>query len=79
MPGINDNQSELNEIIKIKESCGFDMLQMRNLNLDPPLLGSAFNKEKHDLNAVKMISALKKEFGKNIMFGYYNPYFEKDN
>jgi len=72
MPGFTDSESEVKALVKFLEYGFVDLLQLRNLSIDPDLLIARVPYPSGRLIGVaKMISLLKKEC-KSVRLGYFN-------
>jgi molybdenum cofactor biosynthesis enzyme MoaA len=73
-PGITDSHQEFNELCRFIELLGPDLIQLRNLNMDPEwylrTLGVTGNMEKLGLR--RWLAELKAAFPR-LRFGYFNP------
>jgi pyruvate-formate lyase-activating enzyme len=69
-PGFTDRRSEVEGLIELIRRTRLDLLQMRNLNIDPDLYVKKMGGEK-GVGISKMIEILKKEFP-SLQFGYFN-------
>ncbi|MDP2968623.1 MAG: radical SAM protein, partial [Deltaproteobacteria bacterium] len=69
-PGFTDRETEIGGLIKFIEKTGLDLIQMRNLNIDPDLYLQAMGKG-GGVGISKMIEILKKEFP-SLQLGYFN-------
>jgi pyruvate-formate lyase-activating enzyme len=69
-PGFTDRETEIGGLIKFIEKTGLNLIQMRNLNIDPDLYLQAMGKGE-GMGISKMIEILKKEFPR-LQFGYFN-------
>lgn len=70
LPGVTDRSGEVEELIKLIRKTRLDLIQMRNLNIDPDL----YLREMGDgegMGISNMIDLLKKEFPA-LHFGYFN-------
>jgi MoaA/NifB/PqqE/SkfB family radical SAM enzyme len=69
-PGFTDREEEVEGLIELIRETNLDLIQMRNLNIDPDLylknMGSGGG-----MGIPKMIDILKKEFP-SLQFGYFN-------
>ncbi|MGA2516353.1 MAG: radical SAM protein [Thermodesulfobacteriota bacterium] len=69
-PGFTDREAEVEGLIELIRETNLDLIQMRNLNIDPDLylknMGSGWG-----IGISKMIDILKKEFP-SLQFGYFN-------
>jgi pyruvate-formate lyase-activating enzyme len=72
-PGITDEPEELAALSRLQERTRFDMIQWRNLNIDPDLyLKKLGGKRSTPLGILKMMDLLKKSYPA-LKFGYFNP------
>ena len=75
MPGFTDSEDEVREFKRLLRKCKLDMVQLRNLNIDP-LYYFRELKISPDVAVLcgikELISDLKKEFP-SLMLGYFNP------
>jgi len=69
-PGFTDREEEVGELIDLIKETNLDLIQMRNLNIDPDLYLKAMGKGE-GMGIAKMIDILKKEFP-SLQFGYFN-------
>lgn len=69
-PGFSDREREIEGLIKLIRTTGLDLIQMRNLNIDPDLYLNVVGEE-GGLGIAKMIEILKGEFPR-LQFGYFN-------
>jgi pyruvate-formate lyase-activating enzyme len=70
LPGFTDRGEEVKGLIQlIKKTC-LDLIQMRNLNIDPDLYLSEMG-EGEGMGISRMIEILKREFP-SLQFGYFN-------
>lgn len=76
-PGFTDRESELEKLIKFIERTQIDLIQMRNLNIDPDIYLKVVGKGE-GIGISKMIKILKNEFS-NLKFGYFNRIKEEFN
>jgi len=69
-PGFTDREAEVEGLIELIRETNLDLIQMRNLNIDPDLylknIGGGWG-----MGIAKMIDVLKKEFP-FLQFGYFN-------
>jgi len=74
-PGFTDQAEEWDAFEKLLESPGFDMIQWRNLNIDPDWyieeMGIDFSSE--NIGVKKVIDNVREKFP-DVQFGYFNPY-----
>jgi len=69
-PGITDRENEVEEWIKLIRKTELNLIQMRNLNIDPDLYLEAVGGGT-GLGISRMIGILQREFPK-LQFGYFN-------
>jgi pyruvate-formate lyase-activating enzyme len=77
-PGFTDQESEWQSLRKLISETGLDLIQMRNLNIDPEwyidLLGVDLKEKK--LGMSRLIAMLRDEFP-DLKLGYFNPPLEQ--
>ena len=75
-PGFTDQQEELDALETLLEFPGVDMIQWRNLNIDPDWyieeMGIDFSSR--NIGVKNVIENVREKFP-DVMFGYFNPYF----
>jgi molybdenum cofactor biosynthesis enzyme MoaA len=69
-PGFTDREDEMEGLIMLIRKTGLDLIQMRNLNIDPDLYLKVMGGGE-GLGISKMIDILKREFP-SLQFGYFN-------
>ena len=69
-PGFTDREEEVEGLIDLVRKTRLDLIQMRNLNIDPDLYLKEMGKGS-GLGISEMIRILKKEFP-SLRFGYFN-------
>jgi len=69
-PGFTDREEEVEGLIKLIRKTDLDLIQMRNLNIDPDLYLKTMGRGE-GMGIPKMIDILKKEFP-SLQFGYFN-------
>jgi len=69
-PGFTDREEEVEGLIELIKKTRLDLIQMRNLNIDPDLYLKAMGRGS-GMGISKMIDGLKKEFP-SLHFGYFN-------
>ena len=74
-PGFTDREQEVKGLIGLIRTTGLDLVQMRNLNIDPDLYLKAIGRGS-GMGISQMVDRLKKEFP-NLHFGYFNRTKEK--
>ena len=75
-PGITDREDEIEKLLEIIGDIGIDLIQMRNLCIDPTLYWKAMGATGGGIGMKSMLDKIKKEYPK-IQFGYFNR--TKDN
>jgi len=69
-PGVTDREKEVEGLIRVIRRTRLDLIQMRNLNIDPDLYLRAMGKG-YGMGISRMIDILKQEFP-SLQFGYFN-------
>jgi molybdenum cofactor biosynthesis enzyme MoaA len=69
-PGFTDREAEVEGLIELIKDTNLDLVQMRNLNIDPDLYLKTMGRGE-GIGISKMIDILKKEFP-FLQFGYFN-------
>jgi len=74
LPGFTDQVSEFNALRKLLSETRLDMIQMRNLNIDPEWYLQQIDPDltEKKLGIRKMISQIRNEFP-DVKLGYFNP------
>ena len=74
MPGVTDRPEEVEALIQLVDETGLDLIQWRNLNIDPTFYLKSLNLEPPDkrLGIGKLIDLLTYRFPK-LRHGYFNP------
>jgi pyruvate-formate lyase-activating enzyme len=70
-PGVSDAPEEVDELLRFVADTGVDMIQMRNLSIDPDYYNREMGVGGKGIGMYKLLQRLKKEFPK-LQFGYYN-------
>ena len=71
-PGISDQEDEVEALIGLVRDNGVNLIQMRNLNIDPHYYLEAVGyPETPGMGILKMMNILKQEIP-GIRFGYFN-------
>ncbi len=70
-PGITDREDEIEALLKLIDSTGIDMIQMRNLAIDPLLYWQKMGADGRGIGMKKMLDRVKQEVPR-IQFGYFN-------
>lgn len=77
-PGINDQRSEIDELIKIIRYTNVNLIHLKNLNIDPKLYIEKMDvKDEEGIGIKKMMQILKNEFP-SLEFGYFNRCIKKE-
>jgi len=84
-PGVSDQPAEVEALIRLVEEAGVDLVQMRNLNIDPSLYLGAMGKGEPGMGMKRMLDLVKERIPR-IQYGYFNrtrenfypPGFESD-
>jgi pyruvate-formate lyase-activating enzyme len=69
-PGFTDRENEVEGLVDLIKKTNLDLIQMRNLNIDPDLYLKTMGRGE-GMGISKMIDILKKEFA-SLQFGYFN-------
>ncbi|MFB3887507.1 MAG: radical SAM protein [Thermodesulfobacteriota bacterium] len=69
-PGFTDRESEIEGMIDLVRKTRLNLIQMRNLNIDPDLYLKEMGRG-YGMGISKMVEVLKKEFP-SLQFGYFN-------
>ena len=69
-PGFTDREEEVEGLIELIKETDLDLIQMRNLNIDPDLYLKAMGGGE-GMGIAKMMDALRREFP-SLQFGYFN-------
>lgn len=70
-PGASDAPEEVEALLDFVSDTGVDMIQMRNLSIDPDYYNKALGISAKGIGMHRLFERLKKEFPK-LQFGYYN-------
>lgn len=71
-PGFTDREDEIDSLIRLASATGVDMIQMRNLNIDPEwYLKGLGNLETRGIGVSKMLALLRKTLP-HVAIGYFN-------
>jgi molybdenum cofactor biosynthesis enzyme MoaA len=70
-PGITDREDEILKLIELINAVKIDMIQMRNLSIDPLLYWKAMGAEGAGIGIKKMLDHVKREIPR-IQYGYFN-------
>lgn len=72
IPGVNDRESEAETLIDFLKAYEIDLIQLRNLNIDPDMLFSTLKFKKEEILGIKNLLKMIAKKKKNIKFGYFN-------
>jgi wyosine [tRNA(Phe)-imidazoG37] synthetase (radical SAM superfamily) len=74
LPGISDEEEEVDAIVRLIGETGIDLIQLRNLNIDPEwyLQGIGYRASGRRLGILGMMARIR-EAHPQIGFGYFNP------
>jgi len=78
-PGVSDTEDEIEALIRLVGDCQADLIQLRNLNIDPDLYLDVLEKAGTPAQAAMGFANFTKRLRKNCpgtAFGYFNPYLE---
>ncbi|MBE0502470.1 MAG: radical SAM protein, partial [Desulfuromonadales bacterium] len=70
-PGVTDQREEIEALVELVESAGIDMIQMRNLSLDPVMYWDAMQQKGEGIGLKAMLDELKQRIPR-LQFGYFN-------
>jgi MoaA/NifB/PqqE/SkfB family radical SAM enzyme len=70
-PGLSDDEEELAALLRLIENTGVDMIQMRNLSIDPDFYNHRMGLQKKGIGMYRMLQRIKESFP-HIQFGYFN-------
>jgi pyruvate-formate lyase-activating enzyme len=70
-PGVSDRREEVDALKRLILDVGVDLIQMRNLSLDPTLYLGTLGVQGRGIGMVTMLQELKGEFPK-LQYGYFN-------
>jgi len=70
-PGVSDAPDEVTALKQFVADTGVDMIQMRNLSIDPDFYNQAMGVTTRGIGMYRLLQELKREFPR-LQFGYYN-------
>ena len=70
-PGASDAPDEVEELLRFVAETGVDMIQLRNLSIDPDYYNRAIGITQRGVGIYRLLQRLKQEFPQ-LQFGYYN-------
>jgi molybdenum cofactor biosynthesis enzyme MoaA len=74
LPGLTDEEEEVEAIIQLIDETGIDLIQMRNLNIDPEwyLRGIGYRSSGRSIGILEMMKRIRLSHAQ-VNFGYFNP------
>jgi pyruvate-formate lyase-activating enzyme len=70
-PGLSDDEEEVAALLRLIGDTGVDMIQMRNLSIDPDFYNQRMGLQKKGIGMYRMLRRIKHEYPR-IQFGYFN-------
>ena len=70
-PGLTDSEAEVAALLRFINDTGVDMLQLRNLSIDPDFYNKRMGVAGRGIGMYRMLERVKREFPR-IQFGYFN-------
>jgi pyruvate-formate lyase-activating enzyme len=70
-PGLSDSEAEVKALLRFIAETGVDMIQMRNLSIDPDFYNKRMGITGRGIGMYRMMARVKKEFPR-IQYGYFN-------
>lgn len=70
-PGVTDHTDEVEALLRFIEETGIDMIQMRNLSIDPQFYNQRMQVQGRGIGMYRMMERVKKAFPR-IQYGYFN-------
>jgi len=70
-PGVSDAPEEVETLLRFVADTGIDMIQMRNLSIDPEYYNREMGVDGKGIGMYRLMQRLKEEFPR-LQFGYYN-------
>jgi hypothetical protein len=70
-PGASDAPEEVEALLRFVAETGVDMIQLRNLSIDPDYYNRAIGITQRGVGIYRLLQRLKQEFPR-LQFGYYN-------
>jgi len=75
-PGFSDQPEEIEQLEKLIEGYGIDLIQWRNLNIDPELYWQALTPPDHEgIGIARLIAHMQRKYPA-LRHGYFNPYLQ---
>jgi pyruvate-formate lyase-activating enzyme len=75
-PGVTDSPAEVEALLRFLGETGVDMLQMRNLSIDPDYYNRQMGVSGKGIGMYRLLERIKREFPR-VQFGYFNRTREK--
>ncbi|HEX8960249.1 MAG TPA: radical SAM protein, partial [Geobacteraceae bacterium] len=75
-PGVTDHPAEVEALLKFVGLTGVDMIQMRNISIDPDFYNGRMEVKGRGIGMYRMLETVKREFPR-IQYGYFNRTREK--
>ena len=70
-PGITDREDEIEKLLELVDTLGIDLIQMRNLSIDPSMYWSAMQADGSGIGMKNMLDRVKREIPR-LQYGYFN-------
>ena len=70
-PGVTDQREEIEAFVALVEEAGVDLVQLRNLSIDPAWYWSAMNEKSNGIGMLAMMQEIKKRVPR-LQYGYFN-------
>lgn len=70
-PGVSDREEEIAALLQLVQTTGVDLIQMRNLSIDPVMYRDALKIAGEGIGMTAMLARIKAE-APRIQFGYFN-------
>ena len=75
-PGLSDSEAEVEALLRFIGETGLDMIQMRNLSIDPDFYNERMGVAGRGIGMYRMLERVKREFPR-VQYGYFNRTREK--
>lgn len=75
-PGVTDDAAEVEALLRFIGETGVDMIQMRNLSIDPDFYNKRMGVSGRGIGMYRLLETVKREFPR-IQYGYFNRTREK--
>ncbi len=70
-PGVTDQRKEIEAFVQLVEETGVDLVQLRNLSIDPAWYWSAMGEKSNGVGMLAMMQEIKKRVPR-LQYGYFN-------